>query len=228
MKKIVKFIFMLVPAVCFALAVYYLTDYAYSKLLETNAAFNMLISSADTIEREADAKLNESLEEEFIVIDNEPEIITKSDETIPTINYGSRWATLNIDGWNTKDIPVYFGDTDDILSKGAGQWNSSFFCGLGKNCVLSAHFMTWFYEIEDTEIGDEVTMQTIYGTYKYEVTDKFIFNQSDSSALTADYGGDTLLIYTCYPRSNGVNLTNQRIALVCSLTKGVLYENKYQ
>lgn len=228
MKNILKLIFMLVPAVCFALAVYYLTDYAYSNLLETNSMFNMLISSADAIDREADALLNETLEEEFIVLEDVPEIIVESKETIPAIAYGSRWATLNIEGWTTTDIPVYFGDSDDILSKGAGQWNGSYFCGLGKNCVLSTHFMTWFYEIEDTEIGDEVTMQTIYGTYKYEVTDKFIFSDSKSSVLTADYGGDTLLIYTCYPRSNGVNLTNQRIALVCSLTKGVLYESKYQ
>ncbi len=228
MKKIAKLIFLLVPAVCFTFAVYYLTDYAYSKLLETNAVFNMLISSADAIDRDADAIIIDSLEEEFIPLDDAPDVILESKETIPAIHYGSRWATLNIDSWDTKDIPVYFGDNDEILADGAGQWNGSFFCGLGKNCVLSAHFMTWFYEIEDTEIGDEVTMQTTYGTYKYEVTDKFIFTQSDSSALTADYGGDTLLLYTCYPRSNGVNLTNQRIALVCSLTKGVLYESKYQ
>ncbi len=229
MKKIIKLLLMTVPIICFALAIYLLTDFAYNRLLETNSVFNLLISSSDTLSREGDDLLDGNIDEDFIIPEEEPDSIIYSGELFPTvIKHGSKWAVLNIENWKMKDIPVYFGDSDVILSMGAGQWNGSYFCGLEKNCVLSAHVMTWFYEVEDTEIGDEVTMQTIYGTYKYEVSDKFIFNETDASVLWNDYGGDTLFIYTCYPRTSGFFRTHQRIALVCSLKEGIIYESKYE
>lgn len=229
MKKILKLLLMLIPIICFALAIYLLTDFAYNRLLENNSIFNLLISSSDSLSQKSDALFDGDAEDEFIVPEEKAESIVYSGEYFPTvIKYGAKWAVLNIENWKMKDIPVYFGDSDEILSKGAGQWIGSSFCGLEKNCVLSAHVMTWFYEIEDTEIGDEVTMQTIYGTYTYEVSDKFIFNETDPSVLWEDYGGDTLFIYTCYPRSNGFYRTYQRVALVCSLKEGVIYESKYE
>lgn len=229
MKKLMRALFMVVPAVLFAFSVCLLTDYAFNSLIESNPAFSLLLSSSDRAAKDS-LKFEYDLEEPVPTIKEEelPEGIDYATEDMPTIMFGTNWATLNVDGWNTVDIPVYFGDTDEILTKGAGQWNGSFFCGLGKNCVISAHVMTWFYEIEDTEIGTKVTMQTIYGPYEYEVADKFVFDESESDNLTKDYGGDTLFIYTCYPRSNGVMRTRQRIALVCSMTKGLLFDNKYE
>ncbi len=309
MKKVIKLLLMTVPIICFALAIYLLTDLAYNRLLESNSVFNLLINSSDSIKRENDRLINNEIDEDFITSETEsevtteiatevstelatevvtevsteaepeakpqpkpepkpqpkpqpkpeetkpqakpqpkpepkpepkpqpktvqidsqpvPEEITYSDEYFPVvIDYDSQWALLSFDSWKRKDIPVFFGDSDEILSQGAGQWSGSYFCGLGKNCVLSAHVMSYFYELQDTEIGDEVIMQTVYGAYKYEVTDKFIFEETNTSVLWDDYGGDTLFLYTCYPRS--LKRTLQRTGVVCTLKGGVIYKNKYE
>lgn len=229
MKKLMKLVFMTVPAILFAFSVYLLTDYAFNTLLETNSLLSMMLSSSDRASVNAGGFEYDLTEPEPVFdVSALPDGIEYATEDMPRIMYGNNWATMNVEGWNTVDIPVYFGDSDEILTKGAGQWNGSFFCGQGGNCVISAHVMTWFYEIEDTEIGDTVTMQTIYGPYEYEVVDKFVFSETESYLLTKDYGGDTLFIYTCYPRSNGIMRTKQRMALICSLKKGLLYPNKYE
>ena len=227
MKRVLQASFMAVPAICLAFAVYFLFDYVFVSTVNSNPlirlAFNFVSDSQDIGD-----VLSVGVNDRFIVYDDLPDGIEYADGEIPVISYGTKWALLNIEGWETKDIPVYFGDSDEILTKGAGQWNGSYFCGLGKNCVLSAHVMTWFYEIEDTEPGSKVTMQTIYGTYIYEVSDKFVFDESDADVLYTDYGADTLLLYTCYPRSNGLRRTSQRAALICTLKEGKLYKNRYE
>ncbi len=231
MKKLFKALFMTVPAILFAFSVYLIFNFTFNSLLENNSVLSLLLSAGDRSYSNQvgfEYDLTEPAVIEPIVNDKElPMGIEYSDQPMPIINYGTVWATMNVEGWDTKDIPVYFGDSDEILTKGAGQWNGSFCCGLGKNCVISAHVMTWFYEIEDTEIGDIVSMQTIYGPYEYEVVDKFIFEETQSSMLTKDYGGDTIFMYTCYPRSNGVMRTKQRMALVCSLKNGLAYKSIY-
>ena len=150
MKKLIKALFMVVPAILFVFSVCLITDFAFDKLIETNSVVSLMISSGD---RTANSfpEFEYDLEEPVVVpVVSEktlPEGIDYATEDMPIIKYGTNWATLNVDGWNTTDIPVYFGDSDEILTKGAGQWSGSFFCGLEKNCVISAHVMTWFYEI---------------------------------------------------------------------------------
>ncbi len=139
---------------------------------------------------------------------------------IPTIAYESQWATLCVDGWNRQDIPVYFGDSNAILRRGAGMLFNSRFCGQGGKTVLSAHVTTHFKEIEDTAIGTQVTMNTVYGEYVYVVTDIQIFHYQDNSLILPDDGENTLLMYTCYPRENGYKRRVQRIALICKMVSG--------
>ncbi len=139
---------------------------------------------------------------------------------IPPIAYESQWATLSVDGWKQQDIPVYFGDNDAILRRGAGMWLNSRFCGQGGKTVLSAHVTSHFYEIEDTAIGTLVRMDTVYGHYVYEVTNIQTFHYQDSSLIQPADGEDVLLMYTCYPRENGYQFKSERIALICKKVSG--------
>lgn len=140
---------------------------------------------------------------------------------IPVIRYGTNWATLNVDGWERRDIPVYFGDENALLRKGAGMRFASRFCGQGGRTVLSAHVTSHFYEIETTPIGTLVTMDTIYGKYVYEVVDTLIFHYKNPAILVppADEP-ETLFMYTCYPRQNGHLFKTQRMALICRKVEG--------
>ncbi len=147
--------------------------------------------------------------------------VTQEEGRIPPIFYGEQWATLNVDGWEERDIPVFFGDENALLRKGACMSFNSRFCGQGGRTVLSAHVTRHFYEIEDTKIGTLLTMDTIYGKYVYKVVDTLIFNYRDSSALIPAEGeGETLFMYTCYPRQNGFQFRSERIALICRKIEG--------
>lgn len=147
--------------------------------------------------------------------------VVQDEGHIPTIYYGQQWATLNVDGWEERDIPVFFGDENALLRKGAGMRFSSRFCGQGSRTVLSAHVTAHFYELETTKIGTRVTMNTVYGNYVYEVVDTIIFHYQNNSVLSPVEGeGETLFLYTCYPRKNGHLFKKQRLALICRKVEG--------
>ncbi len=152
-----------------------------------------------------------------------PSISQTSPETFPTIPYESEWATLNVEGWTRRDIPVFFGDNHNVLRKGVGMWMNSRFCGQAGKTVLSAHVTSCFYELEDTEVGDVVTVDTVYGRYTYQVTQRVIFDYRDSSLLMPDGEEDTLLMYTCYPRENGYRFKSERLALICRKISGKVW-----
>lgn len=157
-----------------------------------------------------------------IVPAGSPEEVTPDLGHLPAIPYESQWATLNVDGWSEKDIPVYFGDSKAILKKGAGMWFNSRFCGQAGKTVLSAHVTSHFYEIEDTAIGTKVNVSAFYGDYVYEVTDVVVFKYTDNTVISPDKteSEDTLVMYTCYPRKNGYRFKTERMALICKKVSG--------
>ena len=148
-------------------------------------------------------------------------IVEKDDETFPSIAFESQWATLSVEGWTkNKSVPVYFGDSNEILHKGAGLWIGSRFCGQNGKIVVSAHVTTDFYELEDTPVGATVTMNTVYGDYTYKVREKKVFSASEQEIVYPEDGKEVLFMYTCYPRSVGVGYTSQRCALICDKVSG--------
>lgn len=146
----------------------------------------------------------------------------------PLIYVGDQWATLNVEGWEKKDIKVFFGDDSAILRKGAGMLFNSRFCGQNGKIVLSAHVTTDFHELEVTPIGTKVTMDTIYGTYVYEVVDTLIFNYKNEAPLDPADGEEVLFMYTCYPRKNGYQFKSQRMALICKKIEGKEWGSGYE
>ena len=150
--------------------------------------------------------------------------LTYTSEPFPVIYYGTCWAVLNVEGWWIRNVNVYYGDSDEQLAKGAGMYMGSKFCGQNKKTVLSAHVMSHFYSLESTAPGAKVTMTTSYGTYIYEVDEVIVFHETDSGIVRDEGEGDVLFIYTCYPRSVGLNHTETRCALKCRLIEGCVYE----
>ncbi|MBQ0000587.1 MAG: sortase [Clostridiales bacterium] len=143
----------------------------------------------------------------------------------PRIAYREQWATVNVDGWEKKDIPVYYADAKDkeALKYGATMAGAYEFCGRGKT-VFAAHVTTDFNEIEKTDLGTMIRVDTKYGTFTYKVVDSFIFNQDDKSYLRPDTSKNTLMLYTCYPFENHGAPRTQRLALVADLVSAKLNE----
>lgn len=144
---------------------------------------------------------------------------TKDDTYVP---YLSKWATLNVEGWEKNvDIPAYFGNEEDVLKKGAAAPPYTSFCGQGGKIILSAHVTRHFAELEDTEIGTLISLETSYGSYLYKVEQKVIFDAEDATTyLTPDDKEETLVMYTCYPRENHYKPRTKRCALICKKVSG--------
>lgn len=178
----------------------------YREVIATSGYYRVFTGNADT-----------SVNKRPVV---SPEDVEPDEGHIPVIPFESQWATLNVDGWEERDIPVFFGDSKAILKKGAGMWFNSRFCGQGGKTVLSAHVTRHFYEIEDTAVGTRITLNTVYGDYVYEVSEIKIFNYKDNSVIKQDGSKNTLVMYTCYPRKNGYQTKADRMALVCTMVSG--------
>ncbi len=221
MSKITKALLMTVMPILIVTAILILTHCVYTELSK-NVFISALFSDKNIVtdlSREAsDSQFHSDV----------PETIEYSNETIGAIDFASQWAEINVDGWSVKNIPVYFGDTADILTNGAGMWIGSYFCGQGRNCIVSGNVMTHFYEIENTTIGTLITVNTVYGAYEYEVCDKFVFSKSDIDILYDENGSDTLILHTSYPRSLGLYTGDERIALICTLKRGIIYKTAFE
>jgi len=138
---------------------------------------------------------------------------------LPVIYYRSQWATVNVDGWRHRDIPVYFADVkdDEALNLGAITPGYSEFCGVGGRCTMAAHVTSDFEEIEETEVGTRVHVATTYGVYEYVVDEVVVFEQEDNSYIYPNRDREELVMYTCWPLNNNLAPRVHRIALICHL-----------
>lgn len=153
----------------------------------------------------------------------EPFPVVDYPETFPVITYGKQWATMSVEGWDRAvNIPMYFGDDDDLLKKGAGMSFKSSFPGQGGRTIVSAHVTREFYELEECKKGKLVTLNTVYGQYVYRIRNLFIFDYDNHKILFdhAKEDKNLLILYTCYPRKNGWQFKDKRLAVICEMVEG--------
>ena len=79
----------------------------------------------------------EERKEEVVKID----LTTKTLEVYP--EFGTKYATLEIPSIDV-NLPVYFGDTLDVLKKGIGHSSGSYFPGEGGSIIFSGHNFSSF------------------------------------------------------------------------------------
>lgn len=203
-NSVKKGTFLIVPFLLFFIAIVLLSVWGFDYIIADNYMFNALINDVSATEKVTEA----------------PERLSGY---APTVPHASVWATLTVEGWNRTEIPVYSADDSQTLKKGAGHWIGSRFCGENGKIVISAHVNSYFRDLENTKVGDMVTMNTVFEdgeVYGYRVTDIVIFHQDDPSLLQPNDGEETLVLYTCYPLKNYGKKRVQRIALVCEKVYG--------
>ncbi len=131
-------------------------------------------------------------------------------------NYGTVWATIKIPKLNL-ELPVYHGDTLDILRYGVGHLAGSYFPGEGGGIILDAHNNdAYFGTLPNLEVGDTIVLDTVYGEYTYEMTESKIIKNTEEEALPVKTEEETLMLYTCYPPGY-VGLTNERYVVYAKL-----------
>lgn len=129
--------------------------------------------------------------------------------------YGDRYATLNCEAAELVDVPVYAGTRNDVLQYGAGWYNGSVYIGKPGNVVIAGHNHTDFYNLPNCEIGDTVTLETVYCKCTYTIDERVVFHEKDYTYICPT-DDDRLTMYTCW--NNGkLGMSEYRLAFICKL-----------
>lgn len=132
--------------------------------------------------------------------------------------YGSQYATIEIDKIDV-NLPVYYGDTLEILKKGVGHSSGSYFPGEGGSIIYMGHnSKKMFRRFSELQKGDEIKVTTSYGEYTYKIYDMQLIKETETDKLPIQKDKEILMIYTCYPFNN-VGYATQRYVVYAELEK---------
>ena len=130
--------------------------------------------------------------------------------------YGSRYANVEINAIGL-NLPLYYGDTLDILKKGIGQSSAGLFPGEGGSIICMGHnYQTMLRKFGDLKNGDIIKITTDYGVFNYKIYDMQIVKETEKDKLPLQSEEEILMIYTCYPFNN-VGYTTRRYVVYAKL-----------
>lgn len=132
--------------------------------------------------------------------------------------YGTQYATIEIPKINI-NLPVYFGDTLEILKKGVGHSSGSYFPGEGGSIIYMGHnSQKMFRRFSELQIGNEIKVTTNYGEYNYKIYDMQLIKETEVEKLPIQKDKEILMVYTCYPFNN-IGYATQRYVVYAELEK---------
>lgn len=132
--------------------------------------------------------------------------------------YGTQYATIKIDKIDV-NLPVYYGDTLEILKKGVGHSSGSYFPGEGGSIIYMGHnSKKMFRRFSELQKGNEIKIITSYGEYTYKIYDMQLIKETETDKLPIQKDKEILMIYTCYPFNN-VGYATQRYVVYAELEK---------
>ena len=170
------------------------------------ARINEVVSLANKVSIDVENKIvQETVLSENNKIKNYPE-------------YGAKYATIQIPKINA-DLPVYFGDTLEVLKNGVGHSSGSYFPGEGGTIIYMGHnSKEVFRKLGEVQKNNEIIVKTSYGTYKYKVYDTKLIKETQLEELPIQKEKEILMVYTCYPFNN-IGYTTQRYVVYAELEK---------
>ena len=132
--------------------------------------------------------------------------------------YGTQYATIEISKIDV-DLPVYYGDTLEILKKGVGHSSGSYFPGEGGSIVYMGHnSRKVFRRFSELQIGDSIKVTTSYGEFNYKIYDMQLINETETDKLPIQKEKEILMVYTCYPFNN-IGYATQRYVVYAEIAE---------
>jgi len=113
------------------------------------------------------------------------------------------------------EAPIYYGDSDTVLSYGVGQYTASGLPGEEKPILIGGHDGTYFAPLEHIKIGDVVTIETNYGQFEYKVAATRIADALEADAYDLSQEKEQLILYTCYPFNQLLRDSSERFFVYC-------------
>lgn len=127
---------------------------------------------------------------------------------------GDTIGSLSIPALN-QTLPIIEGTGAKELKRGVGHFPQSVLPGVQDNCVLSGHRDTVFTGLGKLKRGNQLVVETLAGTFTYEVSRIRIVDKDDRTVIVpADHA--VLTVTTCYP-FNYVGSAPDRYILVADL-----------
>lgn len=132
--------------------------------------------------------------------------------------YGTKYATIEIPKIGV-NLPVYYGDTLEILKNGVGHSSGSYFPGEGGSIVYMGHnSKKVFRRFSELQIGDTIKVTTTYGEFNYRIYDMQLINETETDKLPIQDEKEILMVYTCYPFNN-IGYATQRYVIYAELAE---------
>ena len=150
--------------------------------------------------------------------DIQPIEIDKNNKIKNYPEYGTKYATIQIPKIDV-NLPVYFGDTLEVLKNGVGHSSGSYFPGEGGSIIYMGHnSKKVFRRFSELQKGNEITVKTTYGTYNYKIYDMQLVNETETEKMPIQKEKEILMVYTCYPFNN-IGYAKQRYVVYAELEK---------
>jgi sortase A len=126
---------------------------------------------------------------------------------------GSAYAELTIPRIDF-DMIVVQGTDEESLKKGPGHypdtadpWEATGRVGIAGHRTTYLHP---FYDLDQMQAGDTITLRTEYGTFDYAVTRVFVIPSAGSGVVLTQTPKPTLVLTTCHPRYS----SSQRLIVI--------------
>lgn len=166
----------------------------------------------------------EPTKQSFTAVDNK-KIATNAKNELPSskIDYpvgGQLYGKVKIEKLQL-NVPLYFGDTEEILREGAGQFMGSVYPGELGTTLIGGHNVDDFGKLGAVQVGDEITLQTTYGNYVYRINQIEVRDKKDKEINDMIYQRNDrrIILYTCYP-IDSLGLTNERLFAIGEFVSG--------
>lgn len=149
----------------------------------------------------------------------EPTVINEEKKSLENYpEYGTQYGTIEIEKIDV-DLPIYFGDTLEVLKKGIGHSSGSYFPGEGGSIIYMGHnYKKMLKRLGELQIGNEIKITTSYGEYTYKVYDMQLIKETELDKLPVQRDKEILMLYTCYPFNN-IGYATQRYVVYAELVK---------
>ncbi len=117
-------------------------------------------------------------------------------------------------------VPLYYGDNDKLLLKGACQSVSSEFPGQGGVVLVGGHDTTFFSPLANAQIGDSIIVKCTYGIYEYNISEISVVSGADYKLDDSEDSEERLVLYTCYPFGQTESKRTEKILYTCVKISG--------
>lgn len=183
-----------------------------------------------------DKSVDQTTEQTADLVDQESKAVANGIEVTKTGDLASSSMIYPVGGDQFGEVvidkvginePLYYGDSEEILRLGAGQYIGSMIPGDLGATLIGGHNLPSFGKIYYLEPGDQVEVHTHYGDYTYQVTEVKVANYKDSAINTklGDRSKRSLILYTCYPL-DAIGLTPERVFVSADYVSGPIIDEK--